>query len=137
MENLYRRYHIFMSWRQFTQAIFNFKISDMTVQEICDYFKNEIYQSHPEYEVEPIVIDKSHHFYMIVHLRNGKSYCFLVIPDFTDKPFDQIKPSKEQLSEFLQKDLFSNCVLQKVMIIKKKEDKIEHRHYPIEHFENE
>lgn len=110
----------------------------MTVQEICDYFKTEVYKAHPEYEIEPTVVADTLHFYITVRLGNNYCYCFLILPDTSDTPFDKIKPTEKQLNEFMQKDLFINCVLKKVIIIKKKSDNtFERRTFAPEHFEED
>lgn len=110
----------------------------MTVQEICDYFKNEVYSAHPEYDIEPNIIDGSNHFYLTVHLGNGNCYCFLVLPDPNNQPFDRIKPSKNHLKEFEQLYNSPKCVLNKVIVIRKNADnRIEHRTYTTDHFEED
>lgn len=110
----------------------------MTVQEICDYFKNVVYQAHPEYEIEPNVIADTSHFYLTVRLGNDYCYCFLIIPDTSNEPFGKVKPTENQLKEFMRSDIFPNCVLKKVIIIKKNiDDALEHRTFAPDHFEED
>lgn len=110
----------------------------MTVQEICDYFKNEVYSAHPEYDIEHNVINGSNYFYLTVHLGNENCYCFLILPDASNQPFDKIKPSKNHLKEFEQLYNSPKCVLKKVIIIKRKADNVmEHRTFAPEHFEED
>jgi hypothetical protein len=109
----------------------------MTVQEICNYFKTVVYKAHPNYKVEPTVIADTLNFYLTVRLENDYCYCFLVLPDNTDKLFSEIKPNDKQLKEFMNTEIFPNCVFKKVIIIKKKEEGLfEHRTFVPEHFDN-
>lgn len=110
----------------------------MTVQEICNYFKTVVYQAHPKYQVEPTVIADSFHFYITIRLENDYCYCFLIIPDDSDKAFNEIRPSDSQLKEFMKIEISPNCVLKKVIIIKKSKDgTFEHRTFVPEHFDND
>jgi len=110
----------------------------MTVREISDYFKNVVYKAHPEYEIEPLVIEESFHFYIVVRLGNDYCYCFLILPDISTEPLEKVKPTKNQLKEFMQTDIFPNCVLKKVCIVKRSVvGELEHRTFIPEHFEEE
>lgn len=124
--------------QNFMATIPNIKTGTMTVKEICDYFKNDVYKTHPEYEIEPSVIADSFHFYIAVRLGNDYCYCFLILPDNSAEPFEKTKPTKNQLKEFMQTEIFPNCVLKKVCIVKKNvEGEFEHRTFIPEHFEEE
>jgi hypothetical protein len=122
----------------FADTALTLKVQEMTIQEICDYFKNEVYSAHPEYEIEHNVIDNSSYFYLKVHLGNGNCYCFLILPEANNQPDNRIKLSKKDLKEFEQLYNSPKCILKKVIIIKRKAANVlEHRTFAPEYFEKD
>lgn len=108
----------------------------ITAEEICNFYKTEVYKMHPNYKIVSTVIEGSSNFYMTVKLETGYCYCFLIIPDVSDNSFSEIKPSDTELKTFMEASLTPMCVLKRIIIIKKTLDgNLERRNFDPLHFE--
>jgi hypothetical protein len=88
----------------------------MKAEEVKEYFKNEVYKIHPEYQIEIVAPVGSPNIYIIVHLESGYCYCFLLVPCESEEEYKKKKPTQDQLNQFMQNN-FNNCVLKKVCLI--------------------
>jgi hypothetical protein len=96
----------------------------MTDKKITEFFRTEVYKAHPEYGIELVTIANSMNTYLVVRLDGDYCYCFLLIFVSVSEDIKLVKPSQDQLVEFMRNDFSSYCVLKKVYVLQIDGDEI-------------